>query len=567
MGLWRLGATLSLCLALAAVTDLIPSLDAGFGTALPYRAQTEAWRSGQGGLGTELAELRQDHAFVGGRVQQVWGLGGPALRLPFELLFGGFFPDRWVLLLFFAWVVYRYFKVVGLFLSGAGLLFFLPPFLTLLSTHLEVYEEAVAYGNLWASWVFIELLSLLERPSARRALLLGMLIGLGAFVRPTLALYGLAAALIAAWTLRPRTLLVPLYGATAAGILLLLLSNQARFQAPLEFGHHLNVAPTPLNTYALKFDYPFREEPIQSAAQELYAALFERPRLNGADYYRGAFFAGQSPTLRFRHLYFSTFDLPTLVLALVGAIVGLAAAARRVRAAAVFGLLSFAGLFVFYLRGPSLTSRYLVDFAPAIGVLLQPLILAVEATPWRSLRAGLLVSLFLGAGLSAAELPRAYHGPASFRRADLARAMAPPRLECVGLPDVYDLANDPASTGLVAAGEGVSFPTGQTGPSVLLYFARRRCLELRFQGPPGGTFSASALGEVRAKAGAVELLPIQQAITATLSTVWFRAPPGHAVEDPGPVFIATMNPSRAFSETPAFTLVSAAARCPPGSEP
>ena len=275
------------------------------------------------------------------------------------------------------------------------------------------------------------------------------------------------------------------------------------------------------------------------------------------------------------------------LIGLLGAALGLASATRRTRAAALFGLLSFAGLFAFYLRAPSLTSRYLVDFAPAIGALFQPLVLAGEPGPWRALRSGLLAVLFLGAGLSAAELPRAYHGPASFERDALSEAiapaggftppitgpdalearLAPKRLECLGLPEVYDWSSDPAATGIVAAGDGMNVHTGQTGPAVVLYFGQPRCLELGFEGPPGGSFSAAALQEVRAKVGGVELLPVHHTVTASRSTVWFRAPLGQRVEEPGPVFIATVNRSRAFAETPAFSLVSAATRCPPGNEP
>jgi hypothetical protein len=79
-----------------------------------YRAQSSALQTGQLALSHDVGRLMHNHTWSEGGVHQVWGLGVPLWRLPWDLLAQAFgheaFPDRLAFGLFaalVAWLVLR----------------------------------------------------------------------------------------------------------------------------------------------------------------------------------------------------------------------------------------------------------------------------------------------------------------------------------------------------------------------------------------------------------------------------------------------------------------------------
>ncbi|WP_423430737.1 glycosyltransferase family 2 protein [Limisphaera sp. 4302-co] len=247
-----------------------------------YRQQAAAFLRGDLALSRDPADLSHDLCWSEGGVHQVWGLGVPLWRLPFELgaRVAGFetFPDMLALavaLALTAWWVFTTLEELGRHLrsvptsqvegstipmrAGAGeperprtgtdgrhgvqgphapgvkghgaiwilmgtsaaVLLLFPPWLNLLTTRFLVWEEAVAYEYLAGIGMIAALIRVVVRPGAGRFALLGSLAGLGMLVRPTLVFHG-AAALLAAmaglWLCRRTGGEGPDTGSTAAAL-------------------------------------------------------------------------------------------------------------------------------------------------------------------------------------------------------------------------------------------------------------------------------------------------------------------------------------------------------------
>ncbi len=234
-------------------TGLVADWGAWYSTSLPYRTQTEALLQGDLAVSRNVADLKFDHTWSEQGVHQVWGLGVPLWRLPFEAaakLFGfDGFPDRLAFGLFALLVCFVVLKVwvrfgdgrselgdradtgnvpggppaVGGGASGPGLsngadgwllitgfgagfliLLLFPPFLTLLQVRGAVWEEAVAYEYLYGILQLSLLLAFVRRPTVGRLLLVCTLAGFGGLIRPTLVFYGFATVVIATmvWVFR-----------------------------------------------------------------------------------------------------------------------------------------------------------------------------------------------------------------------------------------------------------------------------------------------------------------------------------------------------------------------------
>ncbi len=86
---------------LVLIGALIPEWGQWYAAADWYRPQVSALAEGHLSQGSALGELQHDNTWSGGGVHQVWGLGVPFLRLPFELLarlcWFEVFPDRLIL--------------------------------------------------------------------------------------------------------------------------------------------------------------------------------------------------------------------------------------------------------------------------------------------------------------------------------------------------------------------------------------------------------------------------------------------------------------------------------------
>lgn len=341
-----------------------------------YRAQVDALLDGRLALTHEPAGLYHDLAWTDdGGVQQVWGLGAPLLQVPFEvvgrLIGWSPLPDRIALvgwLVFVFWVLLRAFpgwQAVGAFLVSA----LMPPIITMLRGRCQVYEDAALYAHTSALVLLAGLVIFARAPTTRRYLILLACAGATGLIRPTVWFYGLATAIAASvvwWRAGGRR-------SIAVGALLFVLgggalyfTNQARFGRGSEFGHKLNVESLPGNITATRFSYPFERVGLFEAGKELVGAMFGRPeRTHKKGFYEPELAAWQSPVVRWREYYFSTFNWLWLPLLIAGVVV----AARRQKLLLAF-VAGAAPLFYFYLRAPAISSRYMLDFAPAFAALL-----------------------------------------------------------------------------------------------------------------------------------------------------------------------------------------------------
>ena len=400
MALFSTVVALGFCL----VTGLIPGWGQWYSANFAYRRQTEAMLQGSFALDSDPRRLGYDMAWAEGGVQQVWGLGVPGWRLPFEWiarLFGyDAFPDRLALAAALAVLTYVLFRLLVFpagtdpvmqikrrpeALAGALLLILFPPLLALCRTNFDVYEEAQTYMYLAAIALFAATLSFVRRPTLTRYVILAALAGLAAFVRPTLFVYGLAS-LFVAWLFTRRQgwqharSLIGLGVFCAAGGLLFL-TNVIRFGSGFEFGHQLNVNVFNPMMYATRFDNPVLSAPLSARLTELFSFLFlVRDNLHCCDGYASGIFPGQAPVTRWRDIYFSTYDLTFLAVIIPAWAASLVIWWRRrakssehiceIALMGIWSLVSAAPLLLLYLNYPVMSSRYMIDFAPSFAAAL-----------------------------------------------------------------------------------------------------------------------------------------------------------------------------------------------------
>lgn len=200
-------------------TGLVSDWGAWYSTSTAYRDQTDALFQGNLAVSEDVHDLKFDHTWSEGGVHQVWGLGVPLWRFPFEAaarLFGfEAFPDRIALGLFALLVGFVSLKIwLGVgddksegggsgwrLITGLGagfvILLLFPPFLTLLQTRGAVWEEAISYEYLFGVLLLAVLVAFVRSPSVARLLIVCGLAGFGGLVRPTLVFYGFAAVVVA----------------------------------------------------------------------------------------------------------------------------------------------------------------------------------------------------------------------------------------------------------------------------------------------------------------------------------------------------------------------------------
>lgn len=528
--------------ALIAVAALIAgrqiTLDGGYAAHPMYRAQVDALLDGRLALSTAPDSLVHDLAWTPSGAQQVWGLGAPLWQLPFELLGRAIgwtpFPDRvalaaWLTLVVFAMI--RAFRPravgelrpgeqrsdqgrtraldsramqIGAVLSTA----LLPSLVSVLRGRIGVYEEAAIYAYGAALLLLGGLVSTSRTPTTARYLVLLACAGLSGMIRPTVWFYGLATAIIASAMLvrrrgRPALTVVALGLALfVAGGGVLYATNAHRFGRGSEFGHRLNLHSLPGNIVATRFSYPFERAGLVEASAELVGGMFdgpERTRVRG--FYHSHLHAGQSPLPRWREFYFTVFSWPYLAAILAGLVLAGLAWRRHgdalVRTLGAWAVLGGAPLIVFYLRAPSMTSRYQLDFAPAIAALLV-IVWRAGVVRWpRAAIATLVAAWSIAVATSRITRPKQVSDPldrAAAARTSYAisRAVAAPRT----LPPAYDAADpalagvlSPAPTALYLNGFGWNRDTLRVPPATLFFVEDPARITLDVSGPPGTDWS------------------------------------------------------------------------------
>jgi hypothetical protein len=423
LGIWAALAGVAYATAIVSGTALIPRWGAWHVNLDHHAAQAQALLAGRFGISDSPAALTFSRLWANGEVHQVWGLGVPILRVPFEwaaLQWGsGQSPAHLFFFVFLGlwgwWVLSCHAqwkrevspaRMTGA-LTAAGLILLFPPFIGIMAAHQYSIMDGVLYWTFMHGMsVMLLLWRFLATGRFRCWLLLGIAAGFGAWIRPTLFIYGFAALLIATavWSRRfgggqgatgERPCLLRKWAAGWAVFLclsgLLWASNWVRFGDGFEFGHSLNIrSESGIGTmYATRFDHPFEEAGFWEGMRELGGALFfiSTGRMNREDSYRPDFFPGQSERVRWRQFYFKVFDWTYLVLVLGGMIqasVELMRSLNRTMPGAQreggpwfeeglprlalwgWAFVSLLLMAFFYWRVPVLASRYLMDFAPAV---------------------------------------------------------------------------------------------------------------------------------------------------------------------------------------------------------
>ncbi len=599
-------------------TGIIPAWGHWYSPSLHYRRQAEALLRGSLCISHSLADVEHDMVWHAGGVHQVWGLGVPLWRLPFEaiarLAGESHFPDRLCFLVaLWGWA----FLVVSVLLRtdprssgqpsramaargilGVATVLLNPCFVSLCSTRFDVYEEACAYSYLCGTGMLLGVVHLGQRPSMRGLCAMALAAGMAPMVRPTLLFYG--AASLAPCLLQARSL-----GLVAGlsdrcrvglwyslGLVVLLATNWLRFGAACEFGHSLNLQKLLGSMYATRFDHPFRDETMLGAAQELVGAIFGVRVLNGDGYYADGVLGWQSRIPRWREFYFSTFDPTWLVLWGLGIASGMAMRGRQASkgrkmpwagGASWAGLGAAAMLCAFYLRTPVISSRYMADFAPAFGIL--SLVAAEAVALWlSSVRTGLGclgVMMFMGWwGSRIAAIREVYGPPTALPRLILARKLASiPAWEEPVWPDEFRVGDANhlrrlAASGAGEAGGGLlgiqyngigwSSKTGETKPLVALFVKRPEFVEVEIASAHGAKSSDVADAWVRAR---LHLRALRQVSSEVLSDgfrrVRFAAGPDEKLNDyPIPLFIALGPPEGLGATNSPFLLRSVRVRGP-----
>ena len=506
--------------------------------------------------------------------------------------------------------------------GAAALLLLFPPFLNLLQARFEIYEEVIAYEYLVGLGLISGLLAVATWRSRRAYLLLCLVAGLGGLFRPTLVVHGAAAVLAGAvalgWkkgngsnVLLARKFALPggsgsveqlesdlnspagkpalRWGRTVAvgvglfvlGGGLLFFTNHVRFGSGFEFGHRLNVQTLYGSLYATRFDDPYQDEPLLSAGRELFGLLFLARDFKLGDYYREHVFAGQSPTVRWREVYLTTYDPSYLAWLAAGLAAGALAWWRQwkficasaptlhrfnasslpVGTLALYGAVASSLLLGLYWRNPVISSRYLLDLMPSFAALILAGWLAWgwfwqdrEWEGWVLAFSALVLGVWLGWEMNHSDRTYRPPGALTWEEVMARRSHAAPQM---GLPPagVYATPAAPAKTGIPYNGAGWAGPSGMVMPCVILFVDAPAFLECEMAGFPEVTSGAGPVA-LRAKVG-LEYLQRQSMVRSEHGWVVRFAGPQRRRYQKGlqPVFLATVSKEHLADEKTPWRLL------------
>ncbi|MDO8446201.1 MAG: hypothetical protein Q7T53_08885 [Deltaproteobacteria bacterium] len=381
------------------VTGLIPEIGKWYSFNQSLRLQTDAFLRGELALNPVPYGHSGDWAWGNG-MHQLWGLGVPIIRLPFEILgkaFGSFgFPDRIVFAIVYFLVAAIFWKSLDSLINTDlsirdqfkkrvknipilvfGLLN--PAFITMVRARFDSYEEVIAYSYLWALMLFALLLLFLNNHKSRLFFLICFLAGFSPNLRPTAISYGAVTLLMIFYLAKDRQIKFRWLGLLlfSAGIIFLLVTNYLRFNSPIEFGHNLLLSGYPIQDYIMKFDDSFARMPILNAGSELFSDLFFTDL--DIPYFLDERLLTGSGFPRIREFYFRPYDSLTpflLFLSWVIVAVGLINKSsfsssldkKVIQMSGLWSFCSFVMLFYFYSRFPVFSSRYFVDFGASIVI-------------------------------------------------------------------------------------------------------------------------------------------------------------------------------------------------------
>ena len=339
------------------VTGWVEQWGKWYSPSVPLRQQTDALIDHRLSLGNDVNDLVKNHTWTNQSINQVWGLGVPIWRYPFEIMASLFgydtFPDRLAFGVFSILVscilLIALLKVtktrnekssmqsitpdmMPVFVIYPVIMLF-PTFITLMQTRGYVYEEVIAYEYMFAILEFAALLIFAYNPTRMQLWTLCFLSGFGGFIRPTLIFYGTATIITAfiVWRNHLNTIIFRNGKTCSREILKLKIwhlfpfiigififigmigmlyeTNEQRFGDGKVFGHKLNMQDSIPTLYATKFDYPYQDVGLVDACKELLGVMFFASNRFHFDAYSESIFPLQSDTIRWREMYFRTHDI------------------------------------------------------------------------------------------------------------------------------------------------------------------------------------------------------------------------------------------------------------------
>jgi hypothetical protein len=478
-----------------------------YGLSPYHRLQADALLHGHLFLGDSINQLGPSLAWHDGHVQQVWGLGIGMWLLPFQaawrLCGGQMFPDRIALGAAFL-LLALYTGSTGLRIARNGhlalglgfiwLVLLCPPLWTLARASQLVFEETVLYGILVSLGMLVALARMTVFNSRTDYFLTSLLAALSGLVRPTLAIYGLSAVLVASLILYGRTRtfgrILLLNSPFAAGLVFLAVTNWIRFGSPMEFGHRLTVNSDSM-VYLTRFGNPYSSTPAMRAAEELNGLLFLDSNVRDAGAYSEDLFPGQAATTRWRRLCLTLFDSSYAMVGLVATGSSVWWFARRIKGTNalmklpqnprdmlilvlfLWSVISIGGLAMFYLRAPVIASRYLLDFLPGIaGLLTLAWCFAASRFPRSSL---VVLAGWLFVELAAAKVPVWQETASQPPVAALPRVVGAPLASFGGN---YSLDRPPGQNGIAFNGHGWDPNGGFAGDIVTLVLDNPQFVQL-----------------------------------------------------------------------------------------
>ncbi len=449
-----------LLIALFIITDGL-GYDGFFSPNKVHMQQTDALLAGHLYLSQNIQDLKADNVWHNDSVEQVWGLGVPALRLPFYAvahLFGyNAFPDLIILFFYifaclysigiasYLWLHKKGIKEAGIWAALCMLAIALfPPVLMIMRSRFIVYEETITYGYFYSVFLFsLLLMQQVKKHSLKTFFAIALLAGCAGLLRPTLFAY--AVPVYAASLLIVRRHISKMHMMRGMllfsfGVALLMLTNYVRFGHVGEFGHHINVAADLNSVNLTRFQSEYTQEtPFASKLAETFGALFlvdAVPVPNGL--YMSNIVPFQMEAIRWRHISFPSIHWYYLI-----AFIILSLYMRR-DALIFVPVASFTLLFVFYAHSFMISSRYMIDFAAsfAIAFVLALLLSAQSRNASRMILCTVLLSGIYIAGFIK-DAPQVMH-PAAAPITATSSAMQLPQADTSDIPDAYRRGIPPA---------------------------------------------------------------------------------------------------------------------------
>jgi len=396
---------LSCAVYLNARTELVPKLGEWYpADAHPaVLLQLRAWFSGRLALVPHPVAGGYDSVWGRGGMHTNFGLGLPILSVPFHVVARMFgapgFPDQLRFLVLYAavaalftWALHRASRSEPTRLIASagisGFVFLFPTFVGLLATRFLIYEQTIAVGAVWSILLLAGVLTLLERATTPRLVVVCAAAAFSVFIRAPLTAYGLTTVVLAMVIAQRGGLPhrgLALGVATASFVTALyLVANFVRFGSPLEAGY-ANIVSSAFVNRLTRWGVGFASTPLRTAAKELFATLFllapvPSEIITTVPAGVPASVAPYAVGARWREYSSPAYDL-WVVAAWIAALAVVAWRIGRQRlwrsdrdlgdeVTTVVGLWALPPsvvLFAFYAKLDNLATRYLVDFYPAFA--------------------------------------------------------------------------------------------------------------------------------------------------------------------------------------------------------